>query len=678
MAIRFLALLLTFSAFSPTPSAVAQTPLQEGLEAEKEGNYEEALEIWLGAKAKADRPSLAVGRNYIRLSTEQGLKSYYEAASAMYIWGISGEDTPYRKESLAREIEMLEPLLGDQRRGEWTRMLEENEPALLEEMRRWWKAVDPTPDTPYNERLVEHWERIAYAREHFTEGDRTVYGTDDRGVTYVRYGEPERKFTDTFNISGDDVYNLTIQLLTAWKPNTTQVPESWRTFARAMQNAAGQLFFPPPRFEVWIYESQYLDTEENLLKFFGEVQGGPFREVTALDELIPLSGFTLTSRYAYQGVEGGVDFSINPAMLLQELMYREVASMDPVLSTHYSRLNSRLFRAGDPPGKEYAQIARQRHTHDAEVRLNEAPEESSTITKELGNIPLEIHQYRLLNEGNRPVFATFMNSRPQQRFLEDLAANQDSMFAGLSDSAQVRTLVNSYQLHHGVQILSAEGEVLTDTRYQPTLRIDGSDMQVASGSAFMIPFAGEGAGQVFFAELHNRHPDSEPRVETPFPDHLRGMGREEVPQPEPLDTDPSELQMGDLILGYGKTDSASAGSLFPFVISVNRHIPAGEPLALHVEVYHLREGEDALRDFSLEYEIRPVNFLGWTRERQDQFSLTLNFRQNEPRFTEDLEIEAADLQPGRYVLRLRAIDRVSGQEVSREVEFEVTEPAEGN
>lgn len=628
---------------------------KDGLRAEEQGNYEQALAIWLGAKANLGRPSVQVGRNYIRLATEQQMAKYYKAASAMYLWGLSGKDIVFQKEYVMQELACLEPLIGDQRRKKWNALLEANDPVLLEKMSRWWNSLDPTPATPYNERLVEHWQRIAYAREHFTRGNRTVYGTDDRGLTYVRYGEPERKFANTFKITGQEV-----EALAGFGPN-----------GRAMKIAVEKYFMPPPYYEVWIYEGEYLGIRENLLKYFGETYLGPFRQVTALDELIPASLFTMSNRFAYQGLGGISNYDKNPGVLLQFLIYREVAGMDPVLAADFSRLEREGLT------KVTGRIARQRHLHDAMVRQNKAPRESSTFTKELGDIPLDVTQYRLLDEENRPVYATFMNSRPQQVFLEDLGANQDSMLAG-PDEQQVGEILTSYRLYHGVQLQGPDGQFLTGTRYQPTLLVDGSDMETASGSAFRVPFAGDSAEQVFYVELHNVHPASSPQVETPFPDELRGLGRERIPQPEPLDTDPSRLQMGDLILGWGMADSASADRLVPFVVADDRQIPEGEELALHVEVYHLQSGNQDLRDFSLDYEILPVNFLGWTRERNDQMSLTLNFQQTESRFTEDLSIKAADLEPGRYVLRIRVTDNTSAQQFSRKIEFEVIETGGNN
>ena len=57
------------------------------------------------------------------------------------------------------------------------------------EMRqRFWNRLDPAPLTQANERLVEHYRRVAFAREHFGE---YTFPWDDRGEAYIRYGNPD-------------------------------------------------------------------------------------------------------------------------------------------------------------------------------------------------------------------------------------------------------------------------------------------------------------------------------------------------------------------------------------------------------------------------------------------------------------------------------------------------------
>ena len=50
----------------------------------------------------------------------------------------------------------------------------------------WWRSQDPAPATRINERLIEHLERIAHAKTHYVNDDRF----DDRGLVYIRLGEP--------------------------------------------------------------------------------------------------------------------------------------------------------------------------------------------------------------------------------------------------------------------------------------------------------------------------------------------------------------------------------------------------------------------------------------------------------------------------------------------------------
>lgn len=678
---RYLLIILLLGMALPLSArrAPVQDALERGLEAEENGNYEEALSIWLDAKVELERPSLRLGRNYIRVATEQEMDRYYQAASAMYLWGLTGEDITFQKEYALQEVAYLEPMLSDDERERWNRLLEENNPALLREMQVWWENRDPTPATPYNERLIEHWQRIAYAREHYTLSDESVYGTDDRGVVYVKYGDPERDFDGILTLNPGSINSKVIEMLSAWNPGVATIPESWRSVARAMENAVLDLV-GSPRYEVWIYERRYLDTNQNMVRIFGEDGSGEFRQLQTIDEMIPARAFTMGSRYGYSGLSGTTDLDINPAMVAQLLLYEKVASMDPIFASVYSRINFDLFKVGSQPGKQYPRVAEMRTSHDAKQRVNQEPEETSTMVKELSEIPVEIHQYRMLNEQNRPIFATFMESRPQPAFLEDFSVNDDTMMAA-SDAAQeqerLQEAFSAYRLVHGMELRNELGQRLTGSQLQPILILSGDNIQVASSSVFTVPYVQrEGISQVYYAELHNRHPASEPIVETPLADHIRGLGRLRVEQPEPLDPDPSQLQMSDLIFGYQKTDSASAESFVPFVVSNDRQVPEGEQLAVHFEVYHLQEGENGLRDFTVDYEILPVNFLGWTRERKDDLSLTLFFEHDRARFSEDLEIQASDLQPGRYVMRLTATDRVSGQELRREVEFEVTETEE--
>jgi GWxTD domain-containing protein len=57
---------------------------------------------------------------------------------------------------------------------------------------RFWLARDPDLSTPINERLLEHYRRVWYARQTFSAAREPW---DVRGEVYVRYGEPDHRTT---------------------------------------------------------------------------------------------------------------------------------------------------------------------------------------------------------------------------------------------------------------------------------------------------------------------------------------------------------------------------------------------------------------------------------------------------------------------------------------------------
>ena len=53
-----------------------------------------------------------------------------------------------------------------------------------------WRKKDPTPTTAVNERRLEHYRRVHYARHNFAEGKQPY---DQRGEVYIRFGHPDHR-----------------------------------------------------------------------------------------------------------------------------------------------------------------------------------------------------------------------------------------------------------------------------------------------------------------------------------------------------------------------------------------------------------------------------------------------------------------------------------------------------
>jgi GWxTD domain-containing protein len=57
----------------------------------------------------------------------------------------------------------------------------------------YWRAQDPTPGTLINERLHEQFKRLGFARQYYST-EQGQLGFDDRGMVFLKYGEPDDKY----------------------------------------------------------------------------------------------------------------------------------------------------------------------------------------------------------------------------------------------------------------------------------------------------------------------------------------------------------------------------------------------------------------------------------------------------------------------------------------------------
>lgn len=65
------------------------------------------------------------------------------------------------------------------------------ESAQMNFLRQFWKAQDPTPNTPVNERLIQHLQRMHYVETNFSRTNTQEAIDTDRGRVYIKYGPPD-------------------------------------------------------------------------------------------------------------------------------------------------------------------------------------------------------------------------------------------------------------------------------------------------------------------------------------------------------------------------------------------------------------------------------------------------------------------------------------------------------
>jgi len=652
--------------------------LRQGIDLERQGKTEQALQLWDQAIGELSIPSLTVATEYLRVATEYEHHDYYRTAFMNYLWALSGSGKTAmveNKAALDEELARLEPLM-DRKLFKRLKILhEENNPALFEELFRFWKRLDLTPGTLYNERLIEHWQRIAKAREQFTRKNDPPYGTDDRGRYYVKYGEPDRVDSGRVDIT-DDKIRLA---LNHFKPQAPECSTSDNNNynVRLISNRIKRMFINPD-YELWTYGSPNEKMNNNLVLIFGNRSGGTYERLQTLEDFMPPSAFSLSVARDCRPSTGGPP-SVPPGMVLQMIFYEHFFSKDPFFAHLNSSILSELTKGGRGNTWPEAYLAlnlRQRNLNQTiQLLWRHAPDEISSEEKRIASIPMDVYQYRLLNEENHPVFATFVESRPLQAIFYDFVTSRDIDFTTPEGKLEldVGEVFDSYQLTHGIQLRDEHWGLAGQNRQSLPLAYEpGEDSH--SSSIFVIPWLHGRTTQVFYSELTNFDPHFKPRSERLFPDSLRGLGKLEIEQPEPLSVRDGELIAGDLIIGYGKNEKPADHSLFKFIAANDGRIPEGENIVIHFEVYQLQSGPGGIARFEVEYEIRPRDGLfGWTGNKQDEFNITLDFETDNDRFTENLEIEAADLGVGKYELRWIIRDMQSGQKYEQKLHFEVVE-----
>lgn len=93
---------------------------------------------------------------------------------------------------LNREYDITELCMSDSEVLRFKQISFQEKPSYLI---RYWREHDPYPITVQNERLIEHFRRVLYSERSY----RTIQGNlgfDDRGKVYIRWGEPDGRFTD--------------------------------------------------------------------------------------------------------------------------------------------------------------------------------------------------------------------------------------------------------------------------------------------------------------------------------------------------------------------------------------------------------------------------------------------------------------------------------------------------
>jgi GWxTD domain-containing protein len=666
--------------------AQPQRAYERGLEELYRGNTTSALDIWYGAYNTLGSVDGRIGLEFIRVVTENSMRDYYEQATELYYRALTDGSGTDSRVVLRQEIERMRPVIGEGIYRQWMEWWSDNNPELGSDMRGYWVRHDPTPSRLSNERLVEHWERISISKKRFTRNTNTIYGTDDRALIFVRYGEPSRTKSGILTLQSYNIRNWLQNQLNPYAESDPEQPQRDDRMVRAFEDG-GELisrlqdviyqFHRYPEYEIWFYDGIAMEGDDPVPFIFGtDVRSEEFRLQSSIEDFIPERAYSSERPDRQNGIEF-TRAGITPALMLQLIYYEQLVQVDPFFETRLNELRDKVLEQGSEAYQGMDLAFRAESQEIINQRTIRAPRELSTYSGQIPVIPLDVYQYRFLDVDRdmNPYMLTYIESAAQEAFLIDYHRNRLRAGNGeeLEDGENVTESFPYYEINHSLQEYDSSWNIRMSVTENPPLILNRSQMaENESRSLFITPHAGR-PHRSASVELLNYDPDTRTIYNTPFSSALRGLNRRQFRLPAPLVSHTDTLEMADLVLGFQSDEEITEP--FSFRVANNALIPFEETLVLHFEVYNLKRRDDDTRftQFELTYRILPVDEEGNVRTDQAEFVLTLNFINEDRNVIEDLEIETADLAPGLYDLRVKVIDTVTRQEKERAIRFEVVE-----
>ncbi|MFC1493398.1 carboxypeptidase-like regulatory domain-containing protein [candidate division KSB1 bacterium] len=613
------------------------------------------LEFWLERYRKISKEGKAdplTGIEFIELTTKYKIKELYDVASQLYFWGFSKGFNEGNTEVISEEMERILPLLEESEKAEWNELIESEDNELFVRFREFWKKNDPIPVSVQNERLLEHWERINYAKNLYTKNKNTVYGADERGLIYVRYGSPDKLAKDRFGVNIDYM-------------------DQYRRYIVDVKN---HKYNYDPDFELWIYTD--LLNKDTVRYFFGPEYGnGEFGLRSGVEEFIDPAAFhesgTLLSApitvgtilqymyykqlekvddmYYYRNLElsGGRAITASPSVNQSTIMSgissatSSVTTKDIVLHGSDKSISRFVYAAydRDDPAKQ------------------KAAKELSDYGDILSDLDTRMFLYRMLGPDNDPRLELAVYNLPRGH-TDD---NTDLIY-DLSGG-------NEYNLINTV--------IITDDQWSEVERIiDVPSSRKSNFSGFIFahrPKPGNYelasvASEVFMYDSLTGKTENDTLFGT-----IAGF-KTFLELAAPLETDPDSLVISDLLIG--KEIAAQTDDDF-FKVYPGEVFTAGQNLMIYFELYHLYLGSSGKGNYTVKYRIESEekgNILSRITGRRNNENISaqeFTFESLSRTSGELLELEISALEPGEYTLTIEALDNISKQKRKRSIKFKL-------
>jgi GWxTD domain-containing protein len=374
-------------------------------------------------------------------------------------------------------------------------------------LNKFWRSNDPLYLTEYNERLLEHYSRVAFSNLRFSVEDQNVLGwQSDRGEIVIRYGEPINRirFRPYINSGGktalmlktdvwfyrDKVFGFSDDYFTGnyrfsspkWRGATfSQFPYDTNTYAQDLRRLNPEDYIPKfkgPSFDVPYHLVQFKDLDNNnnnktqlYVNYAMDISGKfEFNNKYKLEHKCGLFLLDLESKkqaeqideITYLSSDGELKFNdyekywVN-SMLIESkpdtaiIAFEIIRNEDDAVSSNHFEYHIKEFSNYELAVSNIllaTDVTSSSSTKGAIVRRNHkiSPNPTQIFTTE-NNIYIYYEAYNLkLDDKNRANFEQriTMKNAEESSVVEDIFASIGNLFSGSGTDDQI-TLSTNYQ-----------------------------------------------------------------------------------------------------------------------------------------------------------------------------------------------------------------------------------------
>ena len=597
----------------------------------KQGHIDSATVIWRDLmEARPDFRSLCV---------HPLLEAYLNIGETGRAHALIAEELRTLSDEARARVEDISLVADPEELAAYQRLVPEERAQFV---RAFWQKRDPTPATPGNERLVEHYRRVVYVLQNFSKDGRKW---DRRGDVYIRYGEPAHvsKRSDIRFETDAEVVRVKERLIAVLSPEAKQEIIArigrLRTSTRdvEIESELGEVvavsdfesidFEMNPNRVFFARRSDDVNTYVRGKELFGRDRPGMSERPMRGIPLYPVNGSEPWEYWIYPDVGGGIEVVFTALTPKGDFDFPDVSQGRKI-----ARFNQRFWEDTRP-----------------EVVISRAVNAQPDRYVPVGKGVLDFHY-----------------------------ASAD--FRGAGDKSRL-------EVYYGVPVLDAiaagekevvfeRGIALFDSSWTPVYRrLEPMPVRVDKGGVEAGTLAiDELALQVlpgrYYLGLQINHPASGRRG---------GYTQELVVE----DYAVAGLKISDIELaGRVQVDSSATDKGGVEVISLpSRTYKAGQPVVIYYEVYGLKDDDFGNTKYRVDYRITPregklsgvqvLRALGRLLGIEEKAVVTISYERTGTVSDEYnyLEIDPGESKPGRYEIAVAITDLNAGQTAEKTVTF---------